>query len=594
MKSFKNTCMNKVRYYINSIKKTKNAKEEAKFYKDCSFSNGFVGLSLDFISKDEWNKILLDADEICNGYIQIYNYPSFMLKDWLVDPITLYRIPKSINCSFIRTSSLIGKVDVKNYWEMGHLHAVFTLAEAYWYTKEEKYARQAMEIILSFINANPCGKTIQWKCIMDVSIRAANISQASYLICDSKAFIDNCSRIAESLAEHILYISSNYENLGERPNNHYLSDLTGVIVAGVFLTKCFPEYQLIQKIINEAINNMNDEVSRQINPDGADYENSSYYHCFVTELCCAVLNTLKTNSFPVTAGFERSCERMVGQCEWLGAFDNRLPLIGDQDGSRLFLATGYFDVDRCDFSYLSRIGVHSEVPEANPASNGISKMQNGKLIVYVKCGEIGTDRKGVHDHNDQLSLTVFYNEKPIIIDCGTFLYTKDPRARKKYRSTSSHSTLVVETLEQNDIDSGMFYIKNGVSGKSITSGNDSFHGRFKYKNGITHDRIIETSKNEIAVYDHVFPLQVPAHIQYLLPEEVTVSHVETNRVQCLTESASIVIDFNTEVVIQDINYSTAYGVEKKGHIIKTCRIKDTTITKLSFFSIIHKNNEAIK
>ena len=574
--------MKKIFIFINGIIKVISARAKANVYNKAQFSDGFVGIDLGFLSDDEISTIIRDANELCCGYYQIYNYDHFILRDWLMDPVTEHSIPKSIHCSLIKVSTLAGNTDVKNYWELGHLHPIFTLAEAYRYSKDEKYAEQAVKILISFVKANKCGKTIHWKCCMDVAIRAVNIVQSAYLIHDSKAFKEYQSMIAMSIAEHVLFISDNYEDKADRRNNHYLTDLTGVIIAGVYLKKCYPQCEMIQQRLMDAVGRFERELKLQINPDGSDYENSTYYHCYVTELCCAVLDTLSENKIPFANDLINIRERMLGYCKWLGAFDKRLPLFGDQDGSRLYLATGFFDVNRCDFSYLTRIYGDGLYESDNVSESGIIKLQSGDVLVYVKCGEIGTGGRGVHDHNDQLSITIFYHEIPIVIDPGTFHYTKDPELRRMYRSTSSHNTLYVEQIEQNDIDSEMFRILNGRPGSIVESSATTFSGKFVYQSGLVHEREIRINENEIQIKDVISDLNDAAHVQFLLPEDIKMTQVSSTCVQCLIGSLSIMFDFNAEVKTAEKKYSPAYGRELNGHSISTTKAENENITRIRF------------
>ena len=48
------------------------------------------------------------------------------------------------------------------------------------------------------------------------------------------------------------------------------------------------------------IHKMKKETARQINEDGSDYENSTYYHCFVCELLCEVVSLLEENHIALT------------------------------------------------------------------------------------------------------------------------------------------------------------------------------------------------------------------------------------------------------------------------------------------------------
>lgn len=560
--------MNKLSFYLHKIISIYKIKNKSKFYSKAIIYNGYIGINLNFIQDVEWKKIICDANNICKGYYQIYNYPRFILCDWLIDPVTKHRISKKLNCIFINTSELIGKIDIKNYWELGHLHPIFTLGEAFWYTQDEKYAIKTIDLIKSFCKVNPCGKTIHWKCPMDVAIRTVNICQALYFIKKSQFFNKNILLISKYIAEHVLFISENYENLSKTPNNHYLTNLVGVVVGAVFLEKNFQYYDIIHQCLKNAINLLEKELERQTYNDGFDYENSTYYHCYVTELIYSTLQTLKENRIQYNDKIQKIYNRMLSICKWLGAFDRKLPLIGDQDGSRLYLPTGFFDFDRCDFTYISRDNKYIPLLNNNQTMSGILKIQKNKIINYIKCGNIGTNGKGVHDHNDQLSIIVYYNKIPIIIDTGTYLYTKDPENRKRYRSTSMHSTVIIEGEEQNNINSELFSIKDGIAGKILSINSDSFHGMFVYKTGVIHQRRVNIIDKMIVIIDQILNNITPTYVQYIIPKTLKIKHREKNKVCFIINSKIVQFTFSCSVLIEEIFYSPAYGQTNKGYRLK--------------------------
>ena len=48
----------------------------------------FKSVNLDFITDDIWEKIEGDADRLCCGNYQIFNYPVYNNIQWNMDPVT--------------------------------------------------------------------------------------------------------------------------------------------------------------------------------------------------------------------------------------------------------------------------------------------------------------------------------------------------------------------------------------------------------------------------------------------------------------------------------------------------------------------------
>jgi uncharacterized heparinase superfamily protein len=69
--------------------------------------------------------------------------------------------------------------------------------------------------------------------------------------------------------------------------------------------------------------------------------------------------------------------------------------------------------------------------------------------VFIDCGPIGLAGRGGHGHNDALSFEAWLEGVPLIIDCGSYVYTASFEARNRFRSTASHNTPSIDNEEIN-------------------------------------------------------------------------------------------------------------------------------------------------
>ena len=538
----------------NIIKLYEIEKEVRKPIKSLCSKNEFKVDSISFLRPEDIKKIKLDAMRILEGEYQIYNFEPYRNVTWNKDPISGQNIKNAFVVDLIRTSRLYNKVDIKNIWEQSHLHPLVTLAQAYEITDDLQYANKLMDILIDFCRYNPCGQSVAWKCSMDSAIRVANIIRSVTKISSTPCFRANENKIIKCIYEHILYVSKNYENNGSYPNNHYLSNLIGVIWGSVYLHKNYGIRKALE-IYSDAIDRLNIEVKRQIQKDGFDYELSTYYHCFVTELFAETLNMLNMNEEMVPMELCDATTKMLSCCKALGAFEGRLPLIGDQDGSRLFHLKGCFDIDRCDFSTLSRFSDGSA--NENKNFGGIYVLNTDDIRVYFKCGAVGTNGKGTHDHNDQLSVCVFINGAEVISDSGTYCYTNDLDKRKKYRSVQSHSTVHFANQEQNSI-SNVFSMESNQGGRLIQFNEELVEGEFIYKTGEYHRRIVSINSMNIMLEDEasggVSRLVIPVPYS-------EIRRIDECHVRFLIHELEISISSNKRIEIQTASISRAYGTE---------------------------------
>lgn len=72
------------------------------------------------------------------------------------------------------------------------------------------------------------------------------------------------------------------------------------------------------------------------------------------------------------------------------------------------------------------------------------------FYLAIRCGSVGQHGNGGHAHNDQLSIELYMNEKDVVRDSGTYIYTALPEKRNAFRSTLAHFTPPIQEREQND------------------------------------------------------------------------------------------------------------------------------------------------
>ncbi len=79
-------------------------------------------------------------------------------------------------------------------------------------------------------------------------------------------------------------------------------------------------------------------------------------------------------------------------------------------------------------------------------------LRDGDLYLLMSASGAGLRGRGSHAHNDALSLEVSACGADFIVDPGTYVYTRDARARHEFRSTAWHSAVEIDGREQNTTD----------------------------------------------------------------------------------------------------------------------------------------------
>jgi hypothetical protein len=207
------------------------------------------------------------------------------------------------------------------------------------------------------------------------------------------------------------------------------------------------------------------EMDKQILTDGADFEASTGYHRFVTELFLYTFLLCRSNGVEVEQKYWTKLKQMLIYMRAYLRPDGFAPLIGDTDSGQVLaavrrraddhaylLATGAAVFE--DPTLLETQHVSSQAfPEA-----GTYIMRDGDLYLCFNANDAGINGRGSHGHNDALSIEVSAGGRAFIVDPGTYVYSADLAKRHDFRSTAYHSTVQIDNLEQNTIHVEMPFV----------------------------------------------------------------------------------------------------------------------------------------
>ena len=372
---------------------------------------------------------------------------------WLRDPLSNYAWPLDYHRD-IKLMRADGS-DVRVLWELNRLGHFLTLAHAYSVTKDERYAADFFSQIRSWVEQNPCGRGPNWSCAMEVALRAINLL-AAFEIFRYSSVLDwvSLQLFLKLLQQHGNYIRRNLEFSYIATSNHYLSDVVGLLWLGVLL----PELRDAQEWRDFGLVQMLCELDKQVLADGADFEASTGYHRFVTELFLYSFMLCRANDIDIEKRYWIRLHQMLLYIRGYLRPDRFAPLIGDTDSGQVL---PFVRRRADDHAYLLEIGAHVfDDPELRTPclssqafpDAGTYIMRDGDLYLCFNASGVGINGRGSHGHNDALSIEVSAGGRALIVDPGTYVYSADLEKRHRFRSTAYHSTVQIDGLEQNTID----------------------------------------------------------------------------------------------------------------------------------------------
>tara|TARA_R110000787_G_scaffold137458_23_gene250825 strand:- start:84374 stop:86275 length:1902 start_codon:yes stop_codon:yes gene_type:complete len=428
-------------------------------------------------------------------------------------------------------------VDIKSPWELARCHHLPAMALAAAAGGDADLASEIRAQILDFIAANPPKFGVNWRCTMDVAIRAAN-----WVVADSilrSASLPGCSDdltdiLSASLLDHGRFIIGNLEWYPDRTGNHYLANISGLaFIAAALDPKVNAEAAGWLKL---ATRELEREVDVQFLRDGGHFEGSVAYHRLCLEMAVWGTGACRGAGSQFTAVHY---ERLAAATEFLRATikpSGDFVQVGDNDSGRFLNLCPDFDdelqerqltpqatldaaaallssaktvggVDGLVMSALAKsVAVapgeiasgHGSSGEALSGGNelvlpygegldegiqalafpdfGLFILRGKRLWLSIRCGG-ETDPIGAHRHNDQLSVELTVDGRDIIRDPGTYIYTPDPAARNAYRAISAHFTpQAADGREPASLDAGLFFLDPPMGGTCVFFNETGFRG----------------------------------------------------------------------------------------------------------------------
>jgi hypothetical protein len=357
------------------------------------------------------------------------------------------------------------------------------LARAFFLTGDERYAREAIVQIESWIDQNPRWTGVNWNSSLEISFRAMSWIWTIFLLLQSESLEEaSLRRILKSLFAQLDQVYR-YPSVYSSPNTHLIGEAAALFIAGVL----FPELPRAAKWREFGSLTLLDEMQRQVSNDGVYCELSSYYHCYATDFYLHILTLARRNNIPFPEWVWTRFAAMLDFVMQLTRPDGSIPLLGDDDGGRLFpiasddyrsfrdgLSSGSILLGRGAFKdqagafreeSLWLLGsdawsIFNSLASQTPHELRGSFTNAGYFVqrsgweardsqLTFDCGGLGLPTGG-HGHADALSLTLFTGGREFLIDPGTSVYNSAPEWRNFFRSTSAHNTVVVDGSSQSD------------------------------------------------------------------------------------------------------------------------------------------------
>ena len=547
--------------------------------------------------KDRSPVLKQEYEQYLQGNIKFFNSTYIDLNsqyDWVTNPITKYRYDISSHWTELEDLSKEAG-DIKYVWEKSRFSFIHTLIR-YDYHFEEDCARLVLDEIKDWIFKNPINLGPNYICSQEISLRLMNWTYALYYFknstCLTGELFDQIQHAVYWQTRHV-YNNINFSRKTVR-NNHAVTEVFLLYFIGLLFPD-FPEsgkWKSLGKKWFEA------EIEYQIYEDGSYLQHSHNYHRVVIQLLTwsLFLSELHNEEFSPTT-YKRAFKSLEFLYQSMNDNTGELPNYGANDGALFFkMNNASFNDFRPQLNALFFYFKNEHIFEDSRVQEDVFWLGNGTNWVRTKINDFELTKKDVlkydiggyymfrsadaftfircndyHDrpsHADNLHVDIWYKNKNLLRDPGTFSYNDRDNLTRFFNSTSSHNTITLGHHDQ--MHKGPRFIWFNWSNKIESHINEEneyvlFYGKigaFRHvgKN-ITHTRKVRMFKNKIqwiiedeVVHDTDLPIIQHWNISPEFPKYFTITAMDEDQK-------------TIEPTMRSGYFSKKYGIKEESKII---------------------------
>lgn len=497
--------------------------------------------------------------------------------DWHCDYASGKRVPLDYSGRLdYRDSSRVG--DVKVTWELSRMQHLTRLAQAWRWSRDERFPREIVAQITNWIENNPWMYGINWTSSMECALRLISWTCAFHWIRDWSGLTDAfCRLLVASIHQHLATISSSY-SLFSSANNHLIAEAGGAFMAASYWSGLTHARQWKEQARHHLVR----ECLRQNHPDGVNFEHTFPYQFFVWDLLLipALMGRSLGEDFPPE--YWDRLEKMAEFLAWLSDSSGNTPNVGDQDDGVTLNAGGDFSkpvrsvlalagrvFKRSDFLACSGPQLEEKSawllgPITTPRhSTALGRRSRSfpiggyhvlrsnqdptfEALLLFDVAPIGDSVTGVHGHADALSIILHLDGQPFLSDPGTYSYQNTP-LRHFFRATAQHNTLCFEGHDQAEyLNRFMWGRRPNVKLICCDFGAEKgiVAGRVKWWTGGVHERRVEFDfEARWAQLHDSWHGGADAFLNFTVAPQIQVSRLSERECRLTGERVSLMMDF---------------------------------------------------
>ncbi len=340
-------------------------------------------------------------------------------------------------------------------WQLHRVKWWQSMALVYRATKDERYAQEWMLQFSDWARKNPLGLSkdndkYAWR-PLEVSDRILNLAPSFNIFVHSPHFTPAfLMEFLGNYEQQADYLSHNYADRG----NHRLFEAQRVLFAGV----SFPEFKKSATWREGGVAILNDEIKKQVYPDGVQWELSPNYHVAMINTFLSALRSAQKAGmeqlFP--SSYKETVEKMILATINFSFPDYTYPVFSDaklvEKSSMLKSYASWAKAFPGNevIRYFATDGKKGKAPSYlshGLTTSGFYTFRNGwnkdATVMVLKASPPGA----FHAQPDNGTFELWVKGRNFTPDAGCYVYAGDSsimKLRDWYRQTRVHSTLTLD------------------------------------------------------------------------------------------------------------------------------------------------------
>ena len=388
------------------------------------------------------------------------------LPDWNLDWKSRVAFPRSFYGDLNALSPPPG-LSVKRVWELNRHQFLVTLGQAYFLSKDAKYADIALGWMSHWIDENPPYIGINWYESLEIGLRLLSWTWTLQLLQGAKIDRPETATIMSSLAAQFEFIARHLSTYSS-PNTHLLGEQLALFVVG----QTFPGLPNAGAIAASSKKALEEHMRKCVEADGSYFEKSAYYHCYALDMFLQAAILSEQRGVQFGAHWHAKLRAMTEFLALIVKPNSSVSRFGDDDGGRtlrvgendyyqpqglLQACQAFCEAGKAEgktnsevWWLLGDLGLEWLGEPRSVASSGpfrdadISILRDGQIWASLQGNSIARGTGG-HSHAAFLSVELTVDGQDILIDPGTYAY--ENAWREAFRASSAHNGIQVDGKE---------------------------------------------------------------------------------------------------------------------------------------------------